>query len=198
MARQCKTNNCKREAEAFCYHCSSDVCFKHYLEHKKEIQDQLPGFVDQVNLLYEQLKHKNTNSSEKKPTFYTQAHNKLSNWRTECYQHIDTVYEKTLDQLNSLVKNYQNEVNQKSKNNVESLEKIRQQLNELLKEDDVTYQQLQTMRQQLQKIKQNEQEPTRYPEFSITTERIDVNRYVRVISNNNNNNVDGNQFSVSS
>ena len=77
MAKKCSAENCKREVEIHCYHCSRDVCTKHYLEHKKEIQEQLPLFTDEVNLLYDRLQHSNTNPSTTIPKCLMDAREQL-------------------------------------------------------------------------------------------------------------------------
>ena len=67
MAKRCLIEVCKREAETYCYHCSRDVCTKHYLEHKKWIQEQLHPLVDEMNTIYERFRHDDKKQSTSLP-----------------------------------------------------------------------------------------------------------------------------------
>jgi hypothetical protein len=172
---------CKREAETHCYHCSRDVCTTHYLEHKKSIQEQLPSFVDEVNVIYERLRRSDKNQAPSASSYLVNVYNQLDQWRVDCHQHIDTIYQGVRNQLESIVESHKNEETKKPVGILESLEKMREKLKELLNEGDVTYSQLETMKKQLEEIKKKEQEPINYPDIRIITEKIDVKKHVRII-----------------
>jgi hypothetical protein len=171
---------CKREAETHCYHCSRDVCTTHYLEHKKSIQEQLPSFIDEVNVIYERLRRSDKNQATSAPYYLVNVYNQLDQWRVDCHQHIDTVYQGVQNQIQSIAESHKHGETQKAVGILESLEKMREQLKELLTEGDVTYRQLETMKKQLEEIKKKEQEPINYPDIRIITEKIDVEKHARV------------------
>ena len=181
MARQCSAENCKREAETYCYHCSNDVCTKHYLEHKKAIQAQLPWLIDEVNLIYDRIQRNNKSHKPTAPQSSLDAYNQLEKWRQECHEHIDTVYQRIRSQIEVIVNNYKLERSQRTATLVESLEKLRQKVNQLKKDDDVTYRQLETMKQQLEELKQKEQEPNKHQDLRLIAQKIDVSKHINII-----------------
>lgn len=183
MAKRCLVETCKREAETYCYHCSHDVCTKHYLEHKKSIQEQLHPFVDEINLIYDRLRPDNKNQTSSVPQCFINACSQLDKWREACHHCIEITYDRIRHQINDIMENHKHDETQKAMKNLESLEKIREQLKELLKEGDVTYRQLETMKQQLEEIKKREQESIKYPDIRIITQKIDVDKCVSVTTN---------------
>jgi hypothetical protein len=179
MARRCLIETCKREAETYCYHCSKDVCTKHYLEHKKGIQEELPLLTDEVNLIYDRLR-RNDGSQMSVPQCFITACSQLDKWREDCHQHIDIICQRARTQIENIIDRHKRGETQKAVKNLESLEKMRQELRELLKEGDVTYRQLQTMKQQLEEIKTKEQEAIRCSDIRVITQKIDVSECISV------------------
>ncbi|CAF1467720.1 unnamed protein product [Rotaria sordida] len=180
MAKRCLIETCKREAETYCYHCSNDVCTKHYLEHKQWIQEQLNPLVDEINFIYDRLHHDDKNQTKSIPQYLINVYSQLDKWNADCHNNIDIVCHRVRSQIENIVKSNQHEETQKVIYNLESLEKLRQQLKELLKEGDVTYRQLEIMKRQLEELKKKEQEPIRYPDIRIITQKIDVSKYIGV------------------
>lgn len=183
MAKRCLIETCKREAETYCYHCSQDVCTKHYLEHKKWIQEQLHPLVDEINLTYDRLRHNDKNQMPPVPQFLTNNYNQLDKWREDCHRRVDITYYRVRDQIENIIESHKQEEAEKVVKNFESLENMRKELNELLKEGDVTYRQLETIKQQLGEIKKKEQAPVKYPNIRIKTEKIDIDKCISVITN---------------
>lgn len=180
MAKRCLIETCKREAETHCYHCSQNVCTKHYLEHKKWTQEQLHPLVDEINFIYDRLNHGNKNRTKPVPQYFVKLYSDLDKWRVDCYASIDNAYNRTRSQIESLLQTYHHEEFQKETHNVELLEKIREQIRELLKEGDVTYRQLETMKQQLEEFKRQEEIPIKCPNVRLVTQRLDIDKYVNI------------------
>jgi hypothetical protein len=180
MAKRCLIEACKREAETYCYHCSQDVCGKHFLEHKTSIVEQLNPLIDEVNLIYDRIQHHDQNESAPIPQCLIDAHNQLDKWREECHHHIDVVYRRARSEITMIGENFKKEESGKAAKILELLKKMRQQLEELLKEGDVTYRQLETLKLQLNEVKMNKEEQISYPDIRIATRKIDVDKYVSV------------------
>ena len=180
MAKRCLIEVCKREAETHCYHCSQDVCTKHYLEHKKWIQEQLHPLIDDMNLVYDRLSHNDKNEDASVPECLINAYNQLDNWHAECHQRIDIIYQRVRYQVENIVKTHRHNETQNMVHTLESLKKLRQQFQQLLKEDDVTYRQLETMKRQLEELKKKEQERIKYPDIRIITHKIDIDNLITV------------------
>ena len=173
---------CKREAETHCYHCSQDVCSKHFLEHKNSIQEQLPSFVDEVNVIYDRLRHAGQKESTFVPPTLLAAYGQLEQWRVDCHEQIDFVYNEFRLHIDDIVQNCKRQDTQKSMNLLQSLEKTREQMKEMLKDNDVTHRQLEVLKRQLETIKQMEQEPIEYPDIQVTTEKLDVRNHINIVT----------------
>lgn len=52
---KCFIDECKRSGDAFCDHCQSQVCTKHYIEHIRVANNELIFFSDELNSLMETL-----------------------------------------------------------------------------------------------------------------------------------------------
>ncbi|MCC7159916.1 MAG: hypothetical protein IT281_10325 [Ignavibacteria bacterium] len=180
MAKRCLIETCKREAETYCYHCCQDVCTKHYLEHKKSIQEQLHPLIDEMNFIYDRLNHGDKNQSKSLPHYCIDVYSQIDKWRADCHDRIDVVYRRARSQIETMVKSHQNETTQKAISNLESLEKMRQQLRDLLRDGDVTYRQLEEIKRQLEEFKKNEQGAIKYPDIRIVTEKIDIEKYISI------------------
>ena len=182
MAKRCLVETCKREAETYCYHCSHDVCTKHYLEHKNSIQEQVHPFVDQINLLYDRLRHDDQNKIMSTAQSVINVRSQLDQWRDECHQRIDMIYDRVQHQIDGIVEGCKQDERQRRGKNLKSLEEIREQMKDLLKESDITHRQLETMKQKLEEIKRKEQEPVNYPDIRIAIDKIDMEKCVRLIT----------------
>ena len=180
MDGTCSINGCIRDIETYCYHCSRDVCTKHYLEHKNRIQAKFPPFVAEVNVIYDRLLHKQQNSTTLLPQYLVNAYNQLYNWRENCLQRIDFIYKRVRNQIEDIAEIQKKDENEKSTKIIESLEKLRRKLKDLSSEGDITYKQIQILKQQLDDIKNKEQELKKYPDIRIITQKIDVEKCVHV------------------
>ncbi|CAF2052381.1 unnamed protein product [Rotaria magnacalcarata] len=180
MAKRCLIETCKREAETYCYHCSQDVCTKHYLEHKKSIQEQLHPLIDEMNSIYDRLNHDDKDQSKSLPHYFIDVYSQVDQWRADCHDRIDIVYRRARSQIETIVKSHQNELTQKAISNLESLEKMRQQLRALLKDGDVTHRQLEALKRQLEEFKKKEQEAIKYPDIRIITLKFDIEKHINI------------------
>src|SRR5437868_526847 len=103
MDKRCSIEACKREGETHCYHCSQDVCSKHFLEHKKWTQEQLPPLIDEVNMIYDRLHYGDQNQTASIPQCFINAYTQLDKWREDCHQHIDIVYQRVRREMEAIV-----------------------------------------------------------------------------------------------
>ena len=188
MAKRCLIETCKCEAETYCYHCSNDVCTKHYLEHKKSIQEQLHPLVDEINLIYERLHHVDKNQTTTLPPCFINICSQLDKWREDSHNRTDITYYRARNQIEEIIKNYKHEQTQKVVKNLEALEKMRQQLGEVLEQGDVTYIQLESIKQQIEAIKYKEKQSIKCPDIRIITQKIDVDKCISIIKDSKHSN----------
>ena len=49
METKCQIDQCERSVACLCRHCHRDLCFKHFAEHQKQMNDQLILLADRLN-----------------------------------------------------------------------------------------------------------------------------------------------------
>jgi hypothetical protein len=97
MFRSCNISTCKRSSLAVCHCCQKNVCISHLNEHQGIINSKLDPLVDEINALGERLQ---TIDVEKKVAY---CRRKLEEWRAECHEKIDRLFEQKCQELDQLV-----------------------------------------------------------------------------------------------
>ncbi|CAF3711329.1 unnamed protein product [Rotaria sp. Silwood1] len=97
MSQSCAVYECKRASRALCHCCQQNLCIPHLTEHNDLLNAQLNPLIDEVNSLGDRLKTVDIQEKTR------QCRQKLEQWRIDCHQQIDSVFEKKCQQLNQLV-----------------------------------------------------------------------------------------------
>ena len=97
MSKLCGIPTCNRTAFSVCDCCQIHICRYHINEHNEFLNIQLNPLVDEINILDDQLKsfdiHKTTAESREK----------LQQWRIECHEKIDRLFEKKCQELDQCI-----------------------------------------------------------------------------------------------
>jgi hypothetical protein len=96
MFQPCTVTSCKRLSSAVCHCCLQNICIIHLNEHHDALNLKLNPLVDEINALEEQLQ---TMNMQKKVDYCRQ---KLEQWRVDCHQKIDHLFEQKCQELNEL------------------------------------------------------------------------------------------------
>ncbi|CAF0943853.1 unnamed protein product [Adineta ricciae] len=181
MAKHCWIDSCRRRAEAFCAHCSEELCHHHFMEHKDWLQEQLLPMIKQVNIIYSRFQRCDMDQAIFTLNCLSDARHELNQWRSACVRHIDDVYDRALQEITTTLEKRKQETVEQNKQNLDSLSKIRRQLERLLNSGKLAYEKLRIMKIQLNDLKRKETEHNNQPDIRIVTDKIDVNRFVDII-----------------
>jgi len=97
MLQQCAIATCKRLSRALCFCCQKNICIYHLKEHDDILNSKVNPLVDEINALGERLQ---TIDIEKKVGY---CRRKLQQWRLDCYQKIDRLFEQKCQELDEFV-----------------------------------------------------------------------------------------------
>ncbi len=110
MSQNCAIGTCKHVSRALCYCCQQNICIFHINEHNDILNARLNPLVDEINALGERLQ---TMDVQKKVGY---CRRKLEQWREDCHQKIDHLFEQKCRELDQLVavktNKQQEEINQ--------------------------------------------------------------------------------------
>ena len=181
MAKQCWIESCNDRADEYCYHCSQEVCHRHFTEHKKWLQEQLLPLINQVNVMFNRVQHCDMDQTMFTLSSLSDARQKLDVWRSDSVRHIDDVYDRTLQKMTVTLEAHKQDALEKNRQNLDSLSRLRRRLGELLSEGDIAHGQIQSMRQQLEEINRKEQKLNEHPDIRLVTDKVEAEKHVHVI-----------------
>ncbi len=142
----CEIKQCELRSIIFCNHCDKNVCRHHLNEHSDAMLKDISGTVaDEVNRYKKYLMQFDLNELKRQPLEI------LDEWRQECYIAIDDIYELKRKEIEELAQ--QVGFQKKKDELMTDLDKIRDEINKLFKSQDTTYEQAQTVKQQLDDFK---------------------------------------------
>ena len=127
MSQPCAIATCKRVSRTLCYGCNQNFCREHMVEHDLSLNSQLNPLSDEINALGERLKSINLENT------IGDSHQKLEQWRLESHKKIDQFYEQKCQELDQLISEKINEQQEK-------LLKTQAKIDELIREQQVTRQ----------------------------------------------------------
>ncbi|UJR13278.1 hypothetical protein I4U23_000298 [Adineta vaga] len=184
MVKECMIERCKNQADSHCYHCSQDVCTNHANEHKTWVEKQLLPVVNRVDTMYDHCHQIEKDQTMCTLDYLSDIREQVDQWKTDCYQQIDTIYDQVLSQIKNILEKHKTEIVERATNNLESIKQMRNQLGQLLKDDKIEYRLIENITEELEEIKQVEPE-INHPNIRIFTEQLNVENLVRVIDETN-------------
>jgi len=135
---KCSITGCKRDFDALCTHCQSNVCSKHYIEHVKLANDELVPLADQLNSIISSIKQHDP---------LHQAFQQLEKWRETSHRHIDKICNEKKQQL-------QAEVQQKVEKQMNKLRELSQQVKELIDDGNASFKQIEKIKKDIEDCQQ--------------------------------------------
>ncbi|CAF1296140.1 unnamed protein product [Rotaria sp. Silwood1] len=125
MFQPCANITCKRASCALCHCCQQNVCISHLNEHNESLNSQINPLADSINALNHRFKTLYIHETIRD---YQQ---KLEQWRLDCYQKIDHLFEEKCQELNQLVSNILDEQRNK-------LTYIQSEISKLIQNKEIT------------------------------------------------------------
>jgi hypothetical protein len=127
MSQTCAITPCNRTSRALCHCCQQNVCIVHLNEHNDILNSRLNPLVDIMNTLGSRIQ-----SIDIRKTFGN-CRQKLEQWRLESHKKIDEFFEQKCQELDQIIVEKLNEQQ-------EEMNKIKSRIDELLREQQVTRQ----------------------------------------------------------
>jgi hypothetical protein len=97
MSQPCAATKCPRTSRGLCDCCQQNLCLQHLSEHNASLISQLNPLADEINALGDRLKSLNIEK------ITISGHKKLEQWRMECHQKIDRLFQQKSKELDQLV-----------------------------------------------------------------------------------------------
>ena len=147
--KPCEIESCSRISATLCHHCSKNVCRRHFFEHAEELVQELNPLADSINSLGERISSFSVKDYKEKPL------EKLTQWRDEAIRSINDFYELKKKMLDLLLQENEEIFLQRVKCHIELLDTLKNETAALVKEGDVTFEQLQILKRKLQELEDN-------------------------------------------
>ena len=145
MPPPCAIKTCKRRSRGVCHCCNKNLCPDHWKEHDDAHNFQLNPFVDQINTLGEQLLALNVDE------LISNGYQKLDKWRDDCYMTINDFHQQKCEELKQ-------RCHQKVDKQRKEIEQIRAKVNELIREQEATYEDIPALKATINDIRQDIEE----------------------------------------
>jgi hypothetical protein len=127
MSGLCKSPKCTRSQSALCKCCQKPLCQFHIDEHYKLLISELQPLVNDINVIDNELKSFDIHKTN------VESREKLEQWRIECYQKIDRLFEKKCQELDQCII-------KKISKQTDKIDQLRTKISQLTRDQDVTRQ----------------------------------------------------------
>jgi hypothetical protein len=147
--KPCEIESCQRISATICHHCNKNICRHHFVQHADELMEELNPLADSFNELGEKI------SSFSVKEYKQKAADKLMQWRDEAIQNINDLYELKKQKLDLLIEDNKEVFAQRTTSHSEVLDTLKNETAALVKEGDVTFEQLQILKKKLHILEDN-------------------------------------------
>ncbi|CAF0927909.1 unnamed protein product [Adineta steineri] len=141
--KPCEIENCQRTSATFCHHCKKDVCRRHFIEHADQLVQELNPLADSINKLREKISSYGIKEYKQKEL------DKLIRWHDEAINNINDLFELKKQKLDLLFQDNEEIFLQQTTGHLEGINKLMNETANFVEESDVTFEQLQILKQQL-------------------------------------------------
>ncbi|CAF3337574.1 unnamed protein product [Rotaria socialis] len=141
--KPCEIESCQRISATLCRHCRRNVCRRHFVEHADQLLQELNPLADSINEMGEKITSFCTKDYRKKLL------DKLIQWRDDAIQSINDLFELKKQKLDLLLQDNEDDFSQQTADHSEVLDTLKNETAALIKEGDVTFEQLQLLKRKL-------------------------------------------------
>ncbi|CAF0822885.1 unnamed protein product [Adineta steineri] len=139
MSQQCAEPKCERRFRASCDCCNKNLCLQHLNEHNALVISQLTPLTDKINMLCHQLQSFNVHEVT------GIGREKLEQWRKDCHEKIDQIFEKKCQELDYL---FTEEMEQQNKKVLQ----IKSKIDKLIREQEATKQDIDLLTSEIHQL----------------------------------------------
>lgn len=138
---QAEEDTCKREVQAWCYHCSKNLCRVHLLKHVQLVEDKIR---EELHLLADQLNELSIRFDQLdiSSAVLQQPFSLLDQWSGEAHARIDQIVELKRQRLNEMIEHYRRIFSSKKQEQMKKIDSTKRLLTKLVEENDGTRQQI--------------------------------------------------------
>ena len=147
--KTCEIQDCERISATLCSHCKQHICRRHFNQHADQLMKQLDPLADSFNELGEKI-----NCFSVKD-YKEEIFNKLINWRDQAIQSVNDLYDLKTQKLDLLFNENEEVFSRRKDRHLEVLDVLKNEVAALVKEGDVTFEQLQILKGKFQRLKDN-------------------------------------------
>lgn len=162
---QADEDACKREVQAWCYHCSKNLCRVHLLKHVQLVEEKTR---EELHILADQLNYLSTSLHQLKisPNLAHHPFSALEQWRLGAHTKVDQIVDMKRQELKDILDGYEKAFLIKKMEQMKTIDLNKKLLSKLIEENDGT-------RQQIIELQSSIDETTNYLS-SLDQHRIDV------------------------
>jgi hypothetical protein len=155
---KCSIDDCKRNSDHACDHCQRSVCTKHYIEHVKLANGELPNFSDELNTMINTMQQHD---------FSQYAFEQIEQWREESHRRIDNLCDEKKQQLKI-------EIDQKTADQMKTLRDLSLEIKELTDGGDASFRDIESIKKNIEKCRQQCQQLETRDYFRLDVKTINL------------------------
>ncbi|CAF1154722.1 unnamed protein product [Adineta steineri] len=139
----CEIESCQRTSATLCHHCKKNVCRRHFIEHADQLVQELNPLADSINKLREKINSFGIQEYKQKEL------EKLIRWHDEAINNINDLFELKKQKLDLLFQDNEEIFLQQTAGHLKVINRLTNETANFVEESDVTFEQLQILKQQL-------------------------------------------------
>jgi hypothetical protein len=147
--QRCQLDDCNRAASTRCFCCNKNVCTRHFTEHIDAVKAQIDPLANEINTMVEKIQGLTIEQITEVPFA------KLQRWRADMYQLIDEIFLAKTKEIEDLIEMNKNKFIEHKKQQFETIMKIQDEIKQLAEDGDVTFEQIQLVKNQLASVETN-------------------------------------------
>jgi len=140
--------NCKKEVQALCYHCSKNLCRTHLLRHaqlvEEKIQSELHALADKLNGILSKFNQLSISDDILEKPF-----GQLEQWRADAHKQIDQIVEIKRQEMIEKLRSYRETFQAKNEEQLSKLNSCKKVLTNLIEEADASSSQIKDLQQSI-------------------------------------------------
>ena len=142
-------NGCDRAASVNCFCCNTNICKRHLTEHIEAVKTQIDPLANESKQMVEKFEdltiEKITESS------FVRLHQ----WKNDMHQSIDEIFSNKIQEMKDLIDRNKEKFTEFKNHQLQTVLKIEDQVKELIKDGDATFDQIQSLRNHLTNAQTN-------------------------------------------
>ena len=150
VSKRCQLDDCERTASTKCFCCGRNVCTRHFMKHIEAIKAQIDPLVNEINEMVESIRGL-TLDKITEPSFA-----QLEQWRSDMHRQIDEMFLAKSKEMVDLIATNNEKFVEHQKQQLESVMRMQDQVRQLVEDEDVTLEHIQSLKNQIASVQKNQ------------------------------------------